>query len=349
VNENNPASFDRMRTMLVRAAEIREGEQQQVFDALDEIHAKLAPLESLGSMRKRLADLPERSEVGAIAQRLDETVAKLEASDAALARLGSTVDGIVDKLATPLAQLDGRLDGMAGRFEGVAGRMDGLEDRLSHVHGRLDDLESRLEKLDATLDAARQGHASALGELRESLESSTRETTASLHGKVDDSREQLAAAVRELRDGVDPAERLESLTSQVDALATSMQSIITRVGTVETAVETLGGSLAESMTEMQGALAARPDSDAVAAVIRTANAESEQRNAGQLDEAMATFAELILGGGNTAPGTAATAPAPARSQRRRNGSGKPRSNAAQGQTRESANGNDPAEAATEEA
>ena len=40
--------------MLVRAAEIRDSEQQQIFDALDEIHARLAPLESLGSVRKRL-------------------------------------------------------------------------------------------------------------------------------------------------------------------------------------------------------------------------------------------------------------------------------------------------------
>ena len=42
-------SFDRMRNMLMRAAEIRESEQQQIFDALDEIHARMSPLESLGS------------------------------------------------------------------------------------------------------------------------------------------------------------------------------------------------------------------------------------------------------------------------------------------------------------
>ena len=56
VNENNNAtvSFDRMRNMLVRAAEIRESEQQQIFDTLDEIHARLSPLESIGAVRKRL-------------------------------------------------------------------------------------------------------------------------------------------------------------------------------------------------------------------------------------------------------------------------------------------------------
>ena len=48
-------SFDRMRSMLNRAAEIRESEQQQVFDSLDEIHARLAALDVLGTVRKRLS------------------------------------------------------------------------------------------------------------------------------------------------------------------------------------------------------------------------------------------------------------------------------------------------------
>src|SRR3982074_2779159 len=77
VNENNGAlSFDRMRSMLMRAAEIRDSEQQQIFDSLDEIHARLATLDALGSMRKRLAELPDRTEVSVLAERLDETVAK---------------------------------------------------------------------------------------------------------------------------------------------------------------------------------------------------------------------------------------------------------------------------------
>ena len=60
VNENNNStvSFDRMRNMLVRAAEIRESEQQQIFDTLDEIHARLSPLESIGAVRKRLSEIP---------------------------------------------------------------------------------------------------------------------------------------------------------------------------------------------------------------------------------------------------------------------------------------------------
>src|SRR4051795_5195449 len=80
-------SFDRMRGMLNRAAEIRESEQQQVFDSLDEIHARLAALDALGTMRKRLSELPDRTEVSVLAERLDETVAKLDAQDGGIASL----------------------------------------------------------------------------------------------------------------------------------------------------------------------------------------------------------------------------------------------------------------------
>jgi hypothetical protein len=41
----------------------------------------------------------------------------------------------------------------------------------------------------------------------------------------------------------------------------------------------------------------RPDTAAVGKLVALAHQESERRNAGQLDEAMATFAELILGRG----------------------------------------------------
>src|SRR5215470_23987 len=158
VNENNNStvSFDRMRNMLTRAAEIRESEQQQIFDALDEIHARMSPLESLGSVRKRLSELPDRTEVSVLAERLDEAMSKLEAQDNAIGELGRAVEAIVDKLAKPFAQLDGRLDGVAARFEGVAGRMDGLEDKLQSIHRRLDELNGHLDKQDAKLDTIPQ-------------------------------------------------------------------------------------------------------------------------------------------------------------------------------------------------
>src|SRR3954454_627991 len=146
-------SFDRMRGMLNRAAEIRESEQQQVFDSLDEIHARLAALDALGPVRKRLTELPDRTEVGVLAERLDETVAKLDAQDAAIAAIMRAVEAIPDKLAKPFAQLDGRLDGMAGRMEGISGRMDGLDDRLGGLHKRIDELDHRLDRHEMRLHA----------------------------------------------------------------------------------------------------------------------------------------------------------------------------------------------------
>jgi chromosome segregation ATPase len=188
-------SFDRMRSMLMRAAEIRDSEQQQIFDSLDEIHARLATLDALGSMRKRLAELPDRTEVSVLAERLDETVAKLDAQDAAVASVGRSVDALVDRLAKPFAQLDGRLDGVAGRMEGIAGRMEGLDDKLGGLHKRLDDLDNRLDRHELRLD----GMPGAItGPVKERLSSA--ETT--LRGRLDevddaaraDRRDQLRAA-----------------------------------------------------------------------------------------------------------------------------------------------------------
>src|SRR5436309_10699223 len=116
MSNDSTLSFDRMRGMLMRAAEIRDSEQQQIFDSLDEIHARLAALDALGTMRKRLSELPDRTEVSVLAERLDETVAKLDAQDAAISSIGGAIDALPDKLAKSFAQLDARLDGMAGRM-----------------------------------------------------------------------------------------------------------------------------------------------------------------------------------------------------------------------------------------
>ena len=134
IDSNQTMSFDRMRSMLTRAAEVRDSEQQQIFDSLDEIHGRLAALDALGAIRKRLADVPDRTEMSVLAERLDETVAKLDAQESAVRRCPASSRGSWTASRTgwptPFAQLDGRLDGVAGRFEGVAGRMDGLEDRI---------------------------------------------------------------------------------------------------------------------------------------------------------------------------------------------------------------------------
>jgi chromosome segregation ATPase len=412
-------SFDRMRNMLNRAAEVRESEQQQIFDALDEIHARLAPVESLGSVRKRLSELPDRTEVSVLAERLDETLAKLEAQDAAIAGLNRAVDSVVDKLATPFAQLDGRLDGVAGRFEGVGGRMDGLEDKLGQIHRRLDEFHQHLDKQDTKLDAlprevhvplkeridvletALRGQLNEVGEgvhehldgTREALHRSTTESTDAvglavaqarealyarlvetndglfgklteantelrgsieasrdsvhtglnetreqLRGGIDESREALRLEIGETKDSLhrglteardtlrgtvessrddmrgkvdeattvlDPTERLDALAERLEQVTNKLDAMASRLDAVENGI---GGRIGELATgvdagirDVRTTVTARPDNDSLISLVRTANEESERRNAGQLDEAMATFAELILGGGAPTP------------------------------------------------
>jgi ABC-type transporter Mla subunit MlaD len=324
-------SFDRMRSMLNRAAEIRESEQQQVFDSLDEIHARLAGLDVLGTVRKRLADLPDRTEVGVLAERLDETAAfwraKLDAQDAALAAVVRAVEALPDKLARPIAQLDGRLDGMAGRMEGISGRMDGLDDRLGGLHKRLDELDHRLDRHEMRLDALPSSVGSPIREridgvertVREHLDAATRSldetgdglrnllgvTSVGLHRRLED----LAA-----RPVVDPTEPLDGMVQRLEALGARVDALDEGVSG---RLEALGGSLSERLARMESVVGERPDTTALAALVERANTASEQRNAGQLDEAMATFAEIILGRGG---GLASTSPRP---QRRTPPRGKP--------------------------
>ncbi|GAA2964505.1 hypothetical protein LV75_004913 [Actinokineospora diospyrosa] len=409
MNENNPTvSFDRMRNMLTRAAEIRESEQQQIFDALDEIHARLAPLESIGSVRKRLSEMPDRTEVGVLAERLDEAMTKLDAQDAAIAAIGRAVESIVDKLATPFAQLDGRLDGVAGRFEGVAGRMDGLEDKLSSIHRRIDELDSHLDKQDNRLeqvpgavhgpvrerieiletalrgridevdegvhehlDGTKDALARVVGEqsdtiraavtesgtaVRGAVDESTSalhgrftETSDSLHGKHDataaalvdlrgavgESREAvhgrldeatgaLQEALRETKETVDASDRLESLAQRLEKVTSRLDEMATRLDTVEDGfterLGELGGAIERGLSKVEGTLSHRPDADSVESLVKRGNDESVRRIGGHLDEAMATFAELMLGGGQPTPPPPTTLPRQG-TRRRSNGKG----------------------------
>lgn len=335
-NDNNHSatmSFDRMRSMLIRAAEIRDSEQQQVFDALDEIHARLAPLESLGSVRKRLSELPDRTEVSVLAERLDETLAKLDGQDAAIVGLSRVVESIVDKLATPFAELGGRLDGVAGRFEGVAGRMDGLEDRIAGLHKRIDDLDHHLDKQDGRLDGL---PAAVHGPMRERIDTATTslrgridevdegvhehldgvqrtvgETSDTLNSSLGRTGDSLSAAVNAAIDAqtahLDPHARLESLTDGLVKVTGLLDTLSARLDALEQGVGGRISSVTERLGVLDGALANRPDSDSLADLVRQANEESEVRHAGQLDEAMATFAEIIMGG---APTPLVTSPPP---------------------------------------
>ena len=377
-NHNSTASSDRMRNMLVRAAEIRESEQQQIFDTLDEIHARLSPLESIGAVRKRLSELPDRTDVTALAARVEDAMAKLEAQDSAIASMARAVEGIVDKLATPFAQLDGRLDGVAGRFEGVAGRMDGLEDKLANIHRRIDELDANIDKhldkqdakleavpgavtgpvreridaaesnlrgrvdevdgglrgqLDSTRDSVRQSVSDAsdvvqnkVVEAADGLHTNVDQKSTSLSMKVEASRKALQDSIDDTKTTVDGTERLEELAVRLEQVTGRLDGMTTRLDAVEDGfqqkIADMGTTLAESLSKVEGTLGKQPDTDSVATLVKKSNEESERRIGGHLDEAMATFAELMMGGGAPQPRPPATLPR--QTARRRNG--KPQKN-----------------------
>jgi len=371
VNENNNStvSFDRMRNMLTRAAEIRESEQQQIFDTLDEIHARLSPLESIGSVRKRLSEMPDRTELSALSARVEDALGKLETQDGAIASIARAVEGIVDKLATPFAQLDGRLDGVAGRFEGVAGRMDGLEDKLASIHRRIDELDSHLGKqdgkidalpanvhgpvrerieiaennlrgridevdgslrgqLDSTKDTLRQAVtessdkvAGKLTDTANALHNNVDEKATGVRGAVDEARKSMQDAIEDTKTTVDGTERLVSLAERLEQVTGRLDDLTTRLDLVEDGftqkITDMGGTITDSLTKVEGTLTRQPDNDQVASMVKKSNEESERRIGGHLDEAMATFAELMMGGGAPQPRPPATLPRQA--SRRRNG------------------------------
>ncbi|MCW2633378.1 MAG: hypothetical protein JWR88_2340 [Pseudonocardia sp.] len=321
VSENSNLSFDRMRGMLMRAAEIRDSEQQQIFDSLDEIHSRLATLDSLGAVRKRLAELPDRTEVSVLAERLDETVAKLDGQEAAINAAARGIDAIVDKLAKPFAQLDGRLDAIAGRMEGVSGRMEGLDDRLGGLHKRLDDLDNRLDRNEMRLDGLPSALTGPVRERVDGLERTLRDYLNGTREAVQQSLAETGEGVRHLvgetgiglhnrleelasRPAVDPTEQLTALADRLETLATRLDTVAARLDAVEDGITgrlgNLGGTIEQGIGKLDTTLLERPDRAALANVVHQANKESERRSAGQLDEAMATFAEIILGRGAAA-------------------------------------------------
>ncbi|MEJ8280339.1 PA containing protein [Pseudonocardia spirodelae] len=398
MSDTSNLSFDRMRGMLMRAAEIRDSEQQQIFDSLDEIHARLAALDAIGTVRKKLTEIPDRTELNVLAERLDETVSKLDNTEIVLGAITRAIESLPDKLAKPIAQLDGRLDGMGGRLEGVSGRMDGLDDRLGGLHKRLDDLDNRLDRHEMRLDAMPNAVASPIKErvdgverqVREQLDAavhSFEETGEGLRNLLGDTSVGLHRRLEDLaqRPAVDPAPAFDALTERLEALSARLEQVGTRLDAVETGLDgrlsdldgsvkervgKLGGSLKDRLGELDGSvterltslsdavdgrfdaltenvdgkldalstgvdgrldtltgevdtrlqklagdvdklasgvddrlsgldtvLRDRPDTGSVTDLVTKANADSERRNASQLDEAMATFAELIMGRG----------------------------------------------------
>ncbi len=310
--------------MLVRAAEIRDSEQQQIFDALDEIHARLAPLESLGSVRKRLSEMPDRTEASVLAERMDEVLAKLEAQDSVIAGLCRAVESIVDKLATPFAELGGRLDGVAGRFEGVAGRMDSLEDRISGLHKRIDDLDHRLDRQDARLDGL---PAAVHGPVREQIsiaETVVRTRLDEVDKGVHEHLEGVQRSSGEAADGLGSrlGETYESLSGALESVNQRFDGLSARLEALEEGVDGRITAVADRLGALDGALAHRPDGDSLFGLVRQANEESEMRYTTQLDEAMATFAEIIMGG-TPGPLTSTPPPQPRPAQHRTRRQAKP--------------------------
>ncbi|MEC3981224.1 PA containing protein [Amycolatopsis sp. H20-H5] len=354
-NQIAAPSFDRMRNMLVRAAEVRDSEQQQIFDALDDIYARLAPVDSLGAVRKRLSELPDRTEVGVLAERLDEAMSRLEAQDNAIAALTRAVESIVDKLAKPFAQLDGRLDGMAAKFEGVAGRMDGLEDKLQNIHRRIDEVGGHLDKQDSKIEALPQTVGGPVRERLELAESTLRdridttdnelrtrveELDRSTRDRLDANTEALKTALTETGEMIDASDRLEKLGSRLETVTGQLGDLATRLDKVEDGFTAqlgdLDGSIKSGLSKVEGTLSKQPDTDSVGSLVRKGNEESERRIGGQLDEAMATFAELMLGGGPAVQQISPPPPAPRQPRRSSRNGRAPKATDLKGKTGEGA-------------
>ena len=101
----------------MRAAEIRDSEQQQIFDSLDEIHARLAALDALGNMRKRLvrAARPHRGERPRGAARRDRREARRAGRRA---RLDDPGGGVAAGQAGQAVRPAGRAPRRHGRAHG---------------------------------------------------------------------------------------------------------------------------------------------------------------------------------------------------------------------------------------
>jgi len=310
-NTNSNLSYDRMRTMLVRAAEIRDSEQQQVFDSLDEIHAKLGGLDALGAVRKRLTELPDRAELGVLAERLEETIARLDAQEVSLDALGAVRKRLtelpdraeVSLLAERLDQTVGKLDaqdmslaalvrgfdavvekitdrlalplaGLDSRLDGVAGRFEGIAGRLEGLEDRLSGLHGRLGELDNRLDR----HDIRLDAITGAVTGAMRERLDTLDSGVRDRLDEIEKGLHQHLDGSRDGLR----SALVDSMAEIRAAMYGRQ-------DALAGQLA--------ALTSRLDQvgDMLVKLVRQANDESERRNASQLDEAMAAIAEMIIG------------------------------------------------------
>jgi len=294
-----PVGFDKMRHMLARAAELRDREQRQFYDSLEDVRSRLRAVETfandgntrlplltdhMSGVQDRLQHLPDRTEISVIAERLDEALLRIDAQDQVLAQVAGTLGGLVDRMSRPIEHLDARLEGVTGRFEGVSGRLDGLDDRLTHLHSRLDDVGSTI---------ARQ--ASQIQSLPEMLD------VPALHRRFDDLGGDVTARFDELltQPGLDPSERLDDLAARLEQLTQRLESVTSRLDSIEDSVKaevtTLSGVVEQGIEKIEGSVVARPDREEISTTLRATHSESEKRITSQLDEALTALAEIMLG------------------------------------------------------
>jgi chromosome segregation ATPase len=296
-----PVGFDKMRQMLAKAAELRDREQRQFYDSLEEVRSRLRSVETFANegnarlpqiqdnvhgVQERLQQLPDRTEVSVLAERLDEALSRIDSQDHVLAEVHTVLSGLVDRMSRPIEQLDARLEGVSGRFDGVSGRLDGINDRLTHLHSRIDDVDSSIAR-----------HASQLEALPHELD------VPSLHRRFDDLGGGMQARFDELltQPGLDPSERLDDLAARLESLTKRLEMVTTRLDTIEDNVKaevtTLSGVVEQGIEKIEGSVVARPDREEISTTLRATNSESEQRITSQLDEALAALAEIMLGRG----------------------------------------------------
>lgn len=308
--------FDKMRTMLARAAEMRADEQRQLYDMIDELRTRLTPLEHfategrgriptlhehVATVQQRIGELPDRTEMSVIAERLDETLARIDGQDSVLAQVITAMNNLSEAMGRPLDALEARLDGVAGRFEGVSGRLDGLDDRLLHLHGRLDDIEAALARAQGAVDALPiQLDVPAVHRRFDEVSGSMHQRFDDLggvQGRLDEFQGRLQSLVD--RPAVDPTDRLQSLAGNLEKLAARVDGVDGKVASIEQGMRTdvgaLSGSVEQGLDKLEGAVSRRPDRDEVVRALRGAQGESEKRITQQLDHALAAFAEVMLG------------------------------------------------------
>lgn len=318
VSGQSPVGFEKMRAMLARASDARADEQRQVIDLLDEVRSRLTPLEgfageagarlavtqeNVGAIQRRMNELPDRTEVSVVAERLDETLSRIDAQDAVLSRVIEAATALSERVGAPLEALEGRLEGVAGRFEGVSGRLDGVDDRLQHLHARMDELDATMARLHGTVEMLPSQLDPA------SVHRRFDELSGGVHQRLDDEMGRLHGRFEELlaRPAIDPSERLDGLSARIEQIAERLEAATIRVKAVEDAfhsgVGSLAGAIENGVDKIDRNIEARPDRNELARALRDSQHDSERRITQQLDGALADFAEVMLGHGASVKGS----------------------------------------------